>query len=102
MYVVDSDEALKKVPLFGSAVNVVQVPLVAGNPMVPTNDIFCPAQTAWSTPALAVAPVLTLKVSVSLVAGQGPDPSGSTEVRVTVIGPVYPAFKDRVFKGLIV
>ena len=37
---VDSDEALEKVPLFGAAVNVVHVPLVAGNPMVPANEIF--------------------------------------------------------------
>ena len=98
MYVVESDEALKKDPLFGSAVNVVHVPLVAGAPMDPDNDIFCPAQTAKSAPALAVAPELTLKVSESLVAGQGPPvPSGSNDPRVIVIFPLKPEFIVKLF-----
>ena len=78
-----SELAFEKVPL-----GALHVELVALPPIVPANVIVPPAHTVCVGPAFAVAAGLTVTTKVDVAGIQGPGPSGSFVVRLSVTVPL--------------
>ena len=74
---------LEKVPL-----GALQVELVALPPIVPARVMVPPPQTVCGGPAFAVAAGFTVITTVEIAGVQGPAPSGSFVVKVSITVPL--------------